>query len=123
LELDPNDADCLAMKSDISMLNGYPERGLEEATKRLNSGTMNWYYLLKGQAEYAFGRYEDAILTLRQEQNYRAHARRFLAAMQTFFWTSIVGRLASRSLAGRCAIIRPRRNISSFHLGGWRTLS
>ncbi len=81
LELDPNDADCWAVKSDLSMMNGYPERALEEVEKAFRlDPAVNWYHLLKGQAQYALSRYEEAASTLRQELTYRIHARRYLAA-------------------------------------------
>lgn len=81
LELDPHDADCWAAKSDVSMMNGYPERALDEIERALRlDPAVNWYHLLKGQALYALGRYEEAASTLRHEQTYRIHARRYLAA-------------------------------------------
>jgi tetratricopeptide (TPR) repeat protein len=82
LELDPNDADCWGFKSDLSTLNGNPELGLAEIEKafRLNPVPLDWYYLLKGQAQYALGQYEAAAQTLRHEATYRTHSRRFLAA-------------------------------------------
>lgn len=82
LELDPNDADCWAVKSDFSVLDGEPKRGLEEIEKalRLDPISLNWYYVLKGQAQYALGHYEEAVQTLRQETTWRIHAKRYLAA-------------------------------------------
>jgi TolB-like protein len=82
LELDPNDAECWGFKSDLSTLNGNPEQGLAEIEKafRLNPIPQEWYYLLKGQAQYALRQYEAAIQTLRHEATYRTHSRRFLAA-------------------------------------------
>jgi len=82
LELDPNDADCWGLKSDCSLLSGNPEQSLAEIEKafRLNPIPLDWYYLLKGQAQYALRQYEAAVQTLRHETTYRTHSRRFLAA-------------------------------------------
>src|SRR5262249_49006041 len=59
-----------------------PEQGLAEIEKafRLNPMPLDWYYLLKGQAQYALRQYEAAVQTLRHEMTYRTHSRRFLAA-------------------------------------------
>jgi len=82
LELDPEDADSWAAKSDISVLSGYPQRGLEEIERAflLNPISLNWYHILKGQALYALGRYDEAVHTLRQDTTYRLLSRRYLAA-------------------------------------------
>jgi len=82
LELDPEDADCWAAKSDISVLSGHPQRGLEEAERAflLNPISLVWYHILKGQALYALGRYDEAVQTLRQDTTYRLISRRYLAA-------------------------------------------
>jgi tetratricopeptide (TPR) repeat protein len=80
--LDPNDADIWATLSDISVLAGRIEEGLEQIGKafRLNPFPANWYYLLLGQAQYAARQYEAAIETLRKDETYHTSSRRFLAA-------------------------------------------
>jgi TolB-like protein/class 3 adenylate cyclase len=82
LELDPNHADTWAEKSDLSVLNGKLNEGLESIEKafRLNPIPPSWYYLLKGQALYALRRYGAAVQVLRLDATYRTHSRRFLAA-------------------------------------------
>jgi TolB-like protein len=82
LELDPNHADAWACLSDLSTLSGHAAKGLEEIQKalRLDPYPACWYYLLKGQAEYALGQYQAAVRTLRHEETYRTHSRRILAA-------------------------------------------
>jgi TolB-like protein/tetratricopeptide (TPR) repeat protein len=82
IELDPNEADTWAALSDISVLAGRIEEGLAHIAKafRLNPFPASWYYLTLGQAQYAAGRYEAAVETLRREETYRTSSRRFLAA-------------------------------------------
>jgi TolB-like protein len=82
LELDPNQADAWACLSDLSVLSGQLTEGLEQIQKafRLNPYPACWYYLVKGQAQYALRQYEAAIHTLRHEETYRTHSRRILAA-------------------------------------------
>jgi TolB-like protein len=82
IELDPNDADLWATLSDISVLAGRVEEGLEQIRKafRLNPFPESWYFLLLGQAQYAAGEYEAAVETLRRDETYRTSSRRFLAA-------------------------------------------
>ncbi|MDO3435455.1 winged helix-turn-helix domain-containing tetratricopeptide repeat protein [Rhizobium sp. CBN3] len=82
IELDPNEADTFAALSDISVLAGRIDEGLEHIGKafRLNPFPASWYYLALGQAQYAAGKYESAIETLRREETYRTSSRRFLAA-------------------------------------------
>ncbi|MBX5239805.1 winged helix-turn-helix domain-containing tetratricopeptide repeat protein [Rhizobium sp. NLR22b] len=82
IELDPNEADTFAALSDISVLAGRIEEGLEHIGKafRLNPFPASWYYLALGQAQYAAGKYEAAIETLRRDETYRTSSRRFLAA-------------------------------------------
>ena len=55
IELDPNEADAWAALSDIAVLAGRVEEGLEHIRKafRLNPFPASWYYLTLGQAQYA----------------------------------------------------------------------
>jgi tetratricopeptide (TPR) repeat protein len=82
IELDPNEADTWAALSDITVLAGRVEEGLEHIRKafRLNPFPASWYYLALGQAQYAAGDYEAAVETLRRDETYRTSSRRFLAA-------------------------------------------
>ena len=81
-ELDPNCADAWADLSDLSVLSGRPKEGIDLIRKalRLNPHPEVWYYLVLGQAQYAARQYVAAIETLRKEETYRTHSRRFLAA-------------------------------------------
>jgi tetratricopeptide (TPR) repeat protein len=78
IELDPNEADTWATLSDIAVLAGRVEEGLEHIRKafRLNPFPASWYY----QAQYAAGEYEAAVETLRRNETYRTSSRHFLAA-------------------------------------------
>ncbi|WP_149761464.1 winged helix-turn-helix domain-containing tetratricopeptide repeat protein [Neomesorhizobium albiziae] len=82
IELDPNEADTFAALSDIAILAGRVEEGIEHMRKafRLNPFPASWYYLTLGQAQYAVGDYEAAVETLRRDETYRTSSRRFLAA-------------------------------------------
>jgi TolB-like protein/cytochrome c-type biogenesis protein CcmH/NrfG len=82
IALDPNEADTWAALSDISVLAGRIDEGLEHIGKafRLNPFPASWYYLTLGQAQYAEGNYEAVVDTLRREETYRTSSRRFLAA-------------------------------------------
>ena len=82
IELDPNEADTFAALSDIAVLTGRVEEGIEYIRKafRLNPFPASWYYLTLGQAQYAAGDYEAAVETLRRDETYRTSSRRFLAA-------------------------------------------
>lgn len=82
IELDPEEADTWAALSDIAVLAGRIEEGLEHIRKafRLNPLPTSWYYLTLGQAQYAAGEYEAAIETLRRDETHRTSSRRFLAA-------------------------------------------
>ena len=82
IEIDPNEADAWAALSDIAVLAGQVEEGLEHICKafRLNPFPPSWYYLALGQAQYAEGNYEAAIETLSRDETYRTSSRRFLAA-------------------------------------------
>ena len=82
VELDPNEADAWAALSDIAVLAGRIDEGLEHIHKafRLNPFAPSWYYLALGQAQYAARQYETAVETLKSEETYRTSSRRFLAA-------------------------------------------
>lgn len=82
IELDPNEADTWAALSDISVLAGRIDEGLEHIGRafRLNPFPASWYYLTLGQAQYAAGDYEAVVETLRRKETYRTSSRRFLAA-------------------------------------------
>ncbi|PST24099.1 tetratricopeptide repeat protein [Mesorhizobium plurifarium] len=82
IELDPNEADTWATLSDIAVLAGRVEAGLEHIRKafRLNPFPASWYYLTLGQAQYAACDYQAAVETLRRDETYRTSSRRFLAA-------------------------------------------
>ena len=82
VELDPNEADAWAALSDIAVLAGRIDEGLEHIRKafRLNPFAPSWYYLALGQAQYAARQYEAAVETLKSEETYRTSSRRFLAA-------------------------------------------
>ncbi|MCV9966703.1 winged helix-turn-helix domain-containing protein [Pararhizobium sp. BT-229] len=82
IALDPNEADTFAALSDIAVLAGRVDEGLEYVRKafRLNPFPASWYYLTLGQAQYAAGDYEAAVETLRRDETYRTSSRRFLAA-------------------------------------------
>ena len=47
---------------------------------RLNPYPPGWYYWLLGLAQYAAGRYEDAVETLRHKLTHRMGSQRILAA-------------------------------------------
>ncbi len=82
IALDPNEADTWAALSDIAVLAGQVEEGLEHIRKafRLNPFPASWYYLTLGQAQYAASEYQAAVETLRRDETYRTSSRRFLAA-------------------------------------------
>jgi TolB-like protein/cytochrome c-type biogenesis protein CcmH/NrfG len=82
IERDPNEADAWAALSDVAVLAGRIEEGLEHIRKafRLNPFPPSWYFLALGQAQYAARDYDAAIRTLRRSETYRTSSRRFLAA-------------------------------------------
>ncbi len=82
IKLDPNEADTWATSSDIAVLAGRVEEGLEHIRKafRLNPFPASWYCLTLGQAQYAAGEYEAAAETRRGDETYRTSSRRFPAA-------------------------------------------
>jgi tetratricopeptide (TPR) repeat protein len=81
LELDPNNADALAIKAEFAAYHGDPT-GLENVQRafRLNPQPPGWYYWELGLALYATRDYEAAVTVLRNEATYRTASRRILAA-------------------------------------------
>jgi tetratricopeptide (TPR) repeat protein len=82
LELDPNHANAWATLSEITAFAGQPETALEQIERalRLDPHPAAWYYWELGLAQYAAGRYEAAVETLRKDATYRSGSRRILAA-------------------------------------------
>ena len=82
LRMNPNEANALAIFSDLKVMVGIPEDALEFAARalRLNPHPPGWYYWILGQAQVANGQYEHAVATLRREETYRTTSRRILAA-------------------------------------------
>jgi len=80
--IDPNEADAWAALSDVAVLAGWIDEGLEHIRKafRLNPYPASWYYSTLGQAQYASRDYVAAVETLRSDETYRTSSRRFLAA-------------------------------------------
>jgi TolB-like protein/tetratricopeptide (TPR) repeat protein len=82
LKLDPNHANAWATLSEITAFAGQPETALEQIERalRLDPHPAAWYYWELGLAQYAAGRYEAAVETLRKDATYRSGSRRILAA-------------------------------------------
>ena len=82
LRLNPNNADALAESAYFYVMNGKPKEAIEAAAKalRLNPRPPGWYYWITGTAQVANGQYDNAVVTLRQEETYRSASRRMLAA-------------------------------------------
>jgi TolB-like protein/cytochrome c-type biogenesis protein CcmH/NrfG len=82
IALDPNEADAWAALSDITVLAGRVDEGLEQIRKafRLNPFPPSWYYLPLGQALYAAGEHQAVVEALRRDDTHRTSSRRFLAA-------------------------------------------
>jgi TolB-like protein/Tfp pilus assembly protein PilF len=82
LQIDPNNADLHAMRTDLLVMDGRPLRAIESIARamRLNPHSPAWYYWLKGEAEYAARDYVGAIKTLRHEATYGTPSRSILAA-------------------------------------------
>jgi TolB-like protein/class 3 adenylate cyclase len=82
LQIDPNHADAWAYLGEMKAFQGSAVEGLDHAKRafRLNPHPPAWYYWLLGLVEYAAGRYEDAVQTLRHEATHRLGSQRILAA-------------------------------------------
>ncbi|WVT75943.1 adenylate/guanylate cyclase domain-containing protein (plasmid) [Sinorhizobium chiapasense] len=80
--LEPNNADALAICSEIAALAGRTSEAIEmiQRALRLNPHPAGWYYWQLGFAHYAACQYEDAVKILRMEAIYRSPSRRILAA-------------------------------------------
>ncbi|MDG4885753.1 winged helix-turn-helix domain-containing protein [Mesorhizobium sp. WSM4887] len=81
-ELDPNHADAMVMRAELTVMAGRPKEAAELITKafRLNPHPSGWYYWELGLVQYAAQDYEAAVKTLRTEATYRTGSRRILAA-------------------------------------------
>ncbi|WP_209601524.1 adenylate/guanylate cyclase domain-containing protein [Sinorhizobium kostiense] len=80
--LEPNNADALAVWSEIAALAGRASEAIEmiQRALRLNPHPAGWYYWQLGFAHYAARQYEEAVRILRMEAIYRSPSRRILAA-------------------------------------------
>jgi TolB-like protein len=69
LQINPNHADAWVFLAEAKMYGGNAVEGIDHAQKafRLNPHPPGWYYWYLGFVEYAAGRYEDAVATLRHE--------------------------------------------------------
>lgn len=82
LALDPNNADGMVMYGDFLLFAGQHDEAeqLVHRALRINPLPPAWYFMAKGKVEYARGRYEEAVKTLRNPVTYRTASRRYLAA-------------------------------------------
>lgn len=82
LRLNPNHADAWAFMTDLMVLDGQPGKGIDCArhAMRLNPYPPAVYHWFLGLAQYAAGRYDDAVTTLRHEATHRQGSQRILAA-------------------------------------------
>jgi adenylate cyclase len=82
LGVDPNQARGWSMLGDLKVFQGRPDQAIDCARKsiRLDPHPPGICYWLLGFAEYAAGRYEDAVGTLRHESARGPGVRRLLAA-------------------------------------------
>jgi TolB-like protein/class 3 adenylate cyclase len=82
LQINPNHADAWAFLGVVKALEGSAVEGIDDLRKafRLNPHPPGWYYWHLGLVEYAAGRYEDAVETLRHEATHRLGSQRILAA-------------------------------------------
>lgn len=82
LALDPNNADAMVMYADFLLFAGAHDKaeGLVLRAFRINPLPAAWYFMAQGKVQYAMGRYEDAVRTLRHPATYRTASRRYLAA-------------------------------------------
>ena len=66
----------------MNVFAGSPVEGIDHGRKafHLNPHPPGWYYWLLGFNEYAAGRYEDAVKTLRHKATHRSGSQRILAA-------------------------------------------
>ena len=82
LAINPNHADAWVFLGEARAYEGDAVAGIELTTKAfgLNPYPPGWYYWYLGYVEYAAGRYEDAVETLRHESTHRLGSQRILAA-------------------------------------------
>lgn len=82
LRLNPNHADAWALYSDLKVFEGKPMEALECVRNAfaLNPTPPSQYYWLQGWSEYAAGKYEAAVDTLRRESAWGGGPLRILAA-------------------------------------------
>jgi TolB-like protein len=82
LRINPNHADALVFQGEMYAHEGMADRGIETILKafRLNPYPPGRYYWILGYAQYAAGRYEDAVQTLRHEETHLTGSSRILAA-------------------------------------------
>jgi TolB-like protein/class 3 adenylate cyclase len=81
LQIDPNHADAWVFLGEVKMYDGKAAEGIDDARKgfRLNPHPPGWYYWYLGFVEYAAGRYDDAVETLRHK-GIPSGSQRILAA-------------------------------------------
>jgi TolB-like protein len=112
LQIDSNNADIHAMRTDLLVMDGQPREAIGSIARamRLNPRPPAWYYWLKGEAEYAARRYEDAVITLRHEATYGTPSRSILAAA-----LAQLGRTEEARIEGRLFMADyPKFRIESF---------
>jgi TolB-like protein len=82
LRINPNHADAWMLMADLQVTEGRPDEGLAYARNafQLNPHPPAFYYWGLGYAEYAAGKYEEAIKTLCHASIYRLGSKRILAA-------------------------------------------
>jgi tetratricopeptide (TPR) repeat protein len=82
LRINPNHADAWAYMTDVMVFDGRAMEGIECARNalRLNPYPPPIYHWFLGFAQYAAGRYEDAVETLLLEATRRTDSQRILAA-------------------------------------------
>ena len=82
LAINPNHADAWVFLGEAKTYEGNAAEGIELTRKafRLNPYPPGWYYWYLGYVQYAAGRYDDAIGTLRHQFTHRLGSQRTLAA-------------------------------------------
>lgn len=82
LRINPNHADAWVYSGELAALRDEAVQGIERIHQgfRLNPYSPSWYYWILGYAQFAAGRYEDAVATLRHEATHRTGSQRVLAA-------------------------------------------
>ena len=82
LKINPNHADAWAFLGVMKAFDGTAVEGISDLQTafRLNPHPPGWYHWHLGIIQYAAGRYEDAVETLRHETTHRLGSQRILAA-------------------------------------------